>query len=609
MAITLNKVTTASNEHPTLAEIRESILAAAKEAAAAGRHDTLDVALDSGKYVLSEPFVLSQEENPELASVDIILRAKHAGEAKISSRIRLSGADFEPVPDKPYYKYQFKKGADGKYPLFRELFLNFHRIEAAKSPAWKNPIALLPEERNGQKKLDGLYVPYEIAKQLAEGELGSTELMIHIEWEFVTLHVGGVDLSNVREINGEKYALITGKGDDIDFLATHCHRSLNINDRVAYFFNSPAFLTETDTYAYDYENGTLYLNPADKEWMAYHAIEYPALENLLVLDGIKNFTLSGIAFSGATSRFACENPYYAAQANEVHGAGRLRHAAVLARNTTGLTIKHCIFRNLGGNGIQLIDHSRRARISSNLFENVDMCAVTVGNPTTAWQEERNRNHNIRIENNLFRHIGYGYPVAPCIYVGMVDYLKILHNTIKECAYSGMSVGWGWDRVYYELGEKVNVRDAEIAYNYIENYMDVLRDGGAIYVVGANCDIDISDRFNVMHDNFAILENSGEGEKFGYYCDGSATNWEVRHSVIINCPTPIFSQYTVDSAFAYHNHLFDIYSTKPVCMLSHAPVRDSLIYDFHLVEEGEEALYEKYPEAKEIRDAAGCNFTV
>jgi hypothetical protein len=79
--------------------------------------------------------------------------------------------------------------------------------------------------------------------------------------------------------------------------------------------------------------------------------------------------------------------------------------------------------------------------------------------------------------------------------------------------------------------------------------------------------------------------------------------------MVNCARPLFSQYTVASAYTHHNHIHDIYLTTPVQMISHAPYRDTLLYDLHVVEEGLDALIEKYPVVAEIRDAAGCTLVV
>ncbi|MBE6656616.1 MAG: hypothetical protein E7609_07120 [Ruminococcaceae bacterium] len=239
-----------------------------------------------------------------------------------------------------------------------------------------------------------------------------------------------------------------------------------------------------------------------------------------------------------------------------------------------------------------------------------MSAVAIGNAVNEWHDPKNRTFAAHIENNAFRRIAYEYPACPCIYIGQVDGLKILHNTIESCAYSGVSVGWNWDPVSYELGESINIRDAEIAYNYIYNYMDCLRDGGAIYVLGNNCNrLSCDRRFNHMHDNYAAISEAGTfGGKYGYYCDGSASNWEVSDSVIIGCSIPIFSQ-PHPLALSYHNTFKNVYSTTPIHNSAHVPARDVVTENYVLAEEGEEQLLAEHPEARAIRDAAGCSLII
>ena len=607
MEITLNKTVTAENEYQSLAEVRETILQTAKRVAEEGKHEELTVELGHAVYNIDEPFVLSAKENPELLSLDITIKGKYERRSYIQALKLIKGAEFTQVEDTPYFTYRFQKEEDGKYPRFHDVLLNYKRIDMARSPAWRNLDALTAEDRDGTDRR-GFYAPMEIAKRLAESEIGSTELVIYVEWQFSAMHVTGVDLTDTKEINGETYALIKVDPEDMKLFCHDCHVNLNIMNREVFLRNCPAYIGEKeDTFAYDAKRGVLYVHPHDIANMRYHAIECPTLENLFIFDGMKNLTVDGIHFSGTTSKFICDNFYYSGQGNCETRARRLPHAAILASDVSRMTVKNCTFRGLGGNGLQFVDSSSAVTVEGNLFEDIGMCALTIGNPANNWVgDPKNRNFAIRVENNLFRHIAYEYPSAPCIYIGMVDTLKILHNTIEGCAYSAMSVGWRWSRACFMLGEDCNIRDAEIAYNYIHNYMDVLRDGGAVYVVGGNVDPDTcAERFNRMHDNYACLDTRGDHSKYGYYCDGSSTNWDVSHSVIVNCLTPVFSQHTVASAFAYHDHHHDIYSTTPVRPGTHAPERDCLVYDYHMVEEGESALFEKYPVAAEIKANAGC----
>ena len=115
-----------------------------------------------------------------------------------------------------------------------------------------------------------------------------------------------------------------------------------------------------------------------------------------------------------------------------------------------------------------------------------MSAISIGDPVKAIVEPQNASFDLRVDHNVLSHIAYDYPSAPALDIFRVDGLSICHNTIEKTAYSAISVGWQWTNVPYAPGEMVNIRDAEIAYNKITDFSQVLRDAAAIYVVGANC---------------------------------------------------------------------------------------------------------------------------
>ena len=329
------------------------------------------------------------------------------------------------------------------------------------------------------------------------------------------------------------------------------------------------------------------------------------------IEGLENFTVEGVTFTGTTCKYGCDNVYLCDQANTVFRPGknsRLEIAAIVARNTRSFTVDGCSFRALGTNGVQLVDKSVRPLIKNSRFYDISMSGILIGNPTNAWQNDHERTFGAHIENNYLKHIGYEYPACVAIYISMADGLKILHNTVEDCSYTAISAGWNWRPGRYALGETVNIRDAEIAYNYLHNFMQLLKDGGAIYVLGGNCNRMLnSDRFNCMHHNFALLDTLVKKYgKYGYYCDGACSNWEVRDSVVLNVDgMPIFSQ-DYFTALSYHNTFRNIYSNTPKHGTTVAPERDIVTLDYHLLEGTPDALLRAYPEAVKIRDGAGAS---
>ncbi|MBO5754946.1 MAG: right-handed parallel beta-helix repeat-containing protein [Clostridia bacterium] len=585
----------------TAEEIRENILELAREAQPGGG-DCVEVLL-SGVYRPVAPLVFSTDENPELANISLSFRVPPSNNAIFASLNEVKGAAFTPVPGKPYYTYQYEKDENGNYPLFHDFFCNSRRLKMAKSPVWRNPFALLPEERKGEKKLEGLYAPLAIAKEIKEGGIGCTELRMYVQWEHYILRVKDVDLSATKEVNGETYALVTFFEEFDENFVKGVHIANNIGNRETFFTNNLAYLTEPDTFVYDWHTGTVYVVPDSEAEMRTRDLGYAHLSSFFVFKGMKNVTIEGLRFRGATSTYVCENSYCAGLSNNEKRAERLREAAILASDVKDFTVKNCNFRFLGSNGVQMCDNVVRGTVVDCQFEDIAMAGVSVGNFNRDWCDPKNRLFNIKIVNNSFKNIAYDYPNTACIFLGISDGSLISHNSIDGCGYSGIFVGHGWSPVRYEPGEYVNMRACEISYNKIHNFMDVCRDGAAIYATGGNATRDYTERFNSIHHNYAYLDQSGHTDRRGYYLDGATSHWQVNDNVIDNCQLPLFTQYHVPAQYTYHCTVANLYSTTAVDAANHNPHND-VICENIVVEPSLEELFEKHPEAKAIAEGAG-----
>ena len=109
----------------------------------------------------------------------------------------------------------------------------------------------------------------------------------------------------------------------------------------------------------------------------------------------------------------------------------------------------------------------------------------------------------------------------------------------------------------------------------------------------------------MHHNYAQRELFDQSKR-GYYLDGSSSNWSVHDCVTSGTPHPVFSQFHVPSQYTWHNRIDRIYTTEPVPEGNHHPERDTLLGEWFR-EKTLPELLAKYPAAKEIRDASGCDF--
>ena len=492
-------------------------------------------------------------------------------------------------------------------------------MKLAKSPVWRNPFALLPEERRGEKSLEGIYVPYAYAEAIAKDGIAPAELKMYIQWEHTTLHIAGVDLSVTREHEGEKYALLTF-GDDFDLRYTRgINGCNNTGNRETFIQNAKAFLTEPGEFVYDYVTGLLYVYPPKE--IGTCTFSYPLLESLFVFEGMEGVTVEGITFTGVSSAYICKNGYHAAQTNNEKIAKRLETAAIFTKDVRSFTVRDCTFRGIGCNAIQMHGKTATANIYDNKFFDIAMGGVFIGDykrwPLVSVRDGKEEEiadyyaklaYNLSIINNYFHHIGYDYPNSYPIYFSLVDRAKVLHNTIVDAAFCGISGGWISSPVEFYPGEQFNLRDTEIAYNRIHNYMQVLRDGGAIYVCGANATVKYAERFNSIHDNYLSLTDAGDRDRRGIYLDASSSNYDVYNNVIDTSAFPLFTQYHVPSQYTHHNRLHHIYSTDVIEDGNHVPERDTLMSDI-FVEPDFDTLLEKYPHAEEICEQAGCTLDV
>ena len=585
-----------------LSRLKRNIIAAAR-----GGFEHIEVVFSGTSYRIEKPIILDAEEYPELGEIKLTLCAKDGIRPQIHSLQEISSDGFEEISD-GIYKYSFPADKKDRYPIFRELYCDGKMLPIAKSESFIHPFGMPDKNDSSNPENERcLFVRKDLADPiLKHGDVSSAELTMFLEWEWCNAPIGEIDTCDVRDHNGIEYYCVRLAGEEHRSFIKHRHPIIDVCNRPFNFTNHPALLTE-GTYCYNARSGELYYRASKGENISDLCFAYAKAQNVFSFSGMSGITLRGISFSGIGSTLIARHMYFACQSNAEKRFGLLLDTAILTRDVRDLRVEDCSFYELGGNGIIMTDKSAGVRIKNTSFRKISMAAIVIGNRTTAWEDPKNRSFDVEISNNRFYDIGFDYPAAGAIYISTVDGLRILHNTIEKTAYSAITVGWGWDRVKYLLGEKVNIRDAEIAYNRITDFMQTMRDGAAIYVLGANCAWGNARQFNFMHDNYAEREMYVDNSKRGYYMDGSSTNWECFDNVILGVRLPIFSQFHVPDQYTHHNYIHGIYTDFPIDPGNHAPERDTIVGECFCVPEGKEKLFEIYEKAKDIFEASGCNW--
>ena len=613
MNIQLSNIKKTGFAPQNLSTLADEIKEMAKSATAAAPLE-LEVVLDDNRFNLSAPFVLSAEETPELANVRLTIRGAESKKPLICAQRYFYNDKFEAVEGKPYFKYQLPQSEDGTYPIFREMYVDGVRVPMSKSEEMVYPF-LVPKVLEKEEDChEGLFLPKEVVERFVSEDIETTELQFNLEWEHKIFRIIGVDFSQTREEGGKTYVLVK-MGDEFRTFAGRRAAYLTTKGRKCAIWNSRVFLTP-GSFTYNYKTGVLYFYPAEGFDIFHHTHEYPILNNLFIFEGLEGLTLENLSFKGITTSHASENGYLAGQSGVVGGyktyRSRITDAAVYTRNMKHFTVKDCAFAQLGAYGILMLDRSVGVRIEGCYFDNIGMSAICVGNPVssiaTSWPNPENQTINLVVTNNYMRHIGYEFPTSCAFYVALVDVLEFTHNTVIDVPYSVLSAGWNWRQVPYFLGESVNVRDAEIAYNYFEDYMMVLEDGGATYVNGGNCNPEDATLINCIHDNYSVCHSMRSRARYGYYMDGAASNWDCYHNVMINANLPIFVQ-PHPQALSCHCHVRDTYSNTPYEWYfgekTACTSRDVVVKGFYMDGKTEEEMLEIYPDVRSIKENAGC----
>lgn len=392
-----------------------------------------------------------------------------------------------------------------------------------------------------------IYVDKEIYDELTDSQInGYEEIWLGLLWKNSTLKIEGVGEEVLTFGSSSEtcyYVTIIDEG-----LTGTADKKIGINKLSFYamyhsmttqgfsfcgsgksykILNSLEYLTSS-TYVYDNINTKLYFGTN----LSNKTIQVANSSILLNITGANNITFDGITFTGAEYKSA-NNGVSFGQSGMINWATPIT-SAIYGTNVSNITIKNCTFKELSSNAIQIKGRVSNLNIDTNRFENIGMSAINIGSEGVSkiyseWEKTAVR--NLKISNNYIENTGSKYVAFSAIFVTKGDGIKILKNTITNTSYTAISVGfgWGWSELNNQYLETVNVNRAEIAYNNITEYMQVLKDGGAIYILGANCSIGYTNHFNFIHHNFANNKKQ-QDNCYVYYLDATSSNWKVYNNV-------------------------------------------------------------------------------
>lgn len=306
---------------------------------------------------------------------------------------------------------------------------------------------------------------------------------------------------------------------------------------VAFFENAPELLDRPGEFVWNSTDRTVTYLPRKGENMRHAQAITPHTEQLLVVDGAHDVTVSGVAFAYAAYRQPGTDEGYAGMqagltltgaTGPVDHAGRFYTkpaAAVTVRGGRGVSIDRTRFTHLGGAGAILEAGTQDSSLTRSSFTDLSSGAVYVGDtepmPGTELTGERNT-----VAYNTISRTGVEYTDAVGIWAGYEAELTVDHNSLDHLPYSGISVGWGWNQPEAQTSV---LRDNKVTNNRITDVMEVAQeqhDGGAIYTQGAQPGTVLSGNY-INRSAYGNTERDGNG----IYLDEQSSHITVEKNVI------------------------------------------------------------------------------
>ena len=283
-----------------------------------------------------------------------------------------------------------------------------------------------------------------------------------------------------------------------------------------YLTNAKELLDEPGEWYHDIREHKLYYMPEATSDIKHqpsniHAV-VPVLETLVEVIGtperpVRNITIKGVTFSHTTwmrpsvkGHVPLQAGMYLVEAyklrpqidrpnnHKLDNQGWLGRAdaAVELRNAENVNFDDCRFEHLGGSGLDYVTGCHGGAVTHCTFTDIAMNGYVCGSfspeglethlpyQPTDFREVCTRQE---VSNSEFYDVTNEDWGCVAICAGYVSNMTIEHNTIHDVSYTGISLGWGWNR------DLVCMKDNKVYANLIYNYAQHMYDCAGIYTLG------------------------------------------------------------------------------------------------------------------------------
>ena len=498
----------------------------AREMRRLGKANDVTLHLSAGTYYLYDPLRLRPEDSGLRIEGDV---AVITGGMPITGWKRQGKWLVASVPD-----------FNGRPVDFRQLYINGEKAVRARDVS---DFEQMHRIMTYDKKNHVLWIPKAAATPLLRGGVKGggeyAELVLHEMWCSTNLRIKSMT------VQGDSVA-VRFHNPEAKLQFEHPWPSPMTPDTKHpspfYLTNALELLDEPGEWYHDIREHKVYYMPRKGETIREAIV--PVLPTLVEFIGtperpVRNITIKGVAFHHTTWMRPSEQGHVPLQAgmflteayklrpqidrpnnHKLDNQGWLGRAdaAVELRWTEGCHFESCRFEHLGGSGLDYVVGCKGGTTTRCTFTDIAMNGYVCGSFSPEglethlpYQPTDFRCHFYNVTNE-----DWGC-VAIC--AGYVSGINIEHNTIHDVSYTGISLGWGWNR------DLVCMKDNKVHANLIYNYAQHMYDCAGIYTLGNQPGTIISE--NVVRDIAKPSYVHDPNHWFYLYTDEGSSNITIR----------------------------------------------------------------------------------
>jgi hypothetical protein len=484
-------------------------------------NEPIKIILRGGIYALTSPLLLRSGDSGTETSPTIIEAAPNekpilSGGVPVTGWRRLS----EKIPgllpaasDEVWVSDAPKFG--GRVVKIRELWVNNEKVVRAREPNGDNLNRLIAWDRKRREAC----IPASLVESLQD--ISRLEMVIHQQWEIAVCRV-----KSFRVVTNSAFVTFQQPESKIEFDHPWPQPVMSTNGNAPFFLVGPIeFLDEPGEWFQEMPSGRIFYWPRPGEDLTKAQVIAPALETLVNIEGspdrpIAHIQFNGISFAHTTWLRPSEFGHVPLQAGmflldayKISPKGTAYHphldnlawigrppAAVSVRDANHINFERCRFDHLASAGLDFQSDTHDDLIEGCVFREIGGNGIQLGKFSDEGIEthvpynpadEREICSREKISNNLVTDCANEDWGCVGICVGYGRDISIEHNEVNHVSYTGISVGWGWTRATNCMSGN------RIFANHVHHVATRMCDTAGIYTLSAQSGTIISE--NSVHD--------------------------------------------------------------------------------------------------------------